>query len=69
MRPYKQAKVHVPIREQLYYPEPTLEEILSDPIVTAVMQADAVDVDDLGAMLGRIARTLRTAASVKQASA
>jgi hypothetical protein len=69
MRPYKQPKVRIPIREQLYYPEPTLEEILSDPIVTAVMQADAVDADALGAMLGRIARTLRTAASVKRASA
>jgi hypothetical protein len=69
MRPYKQPKIHIPIREQISYPEPTLEEMLSDPIVAAVMQADAVDVDDLDAMLGRIARTLRTAASVKRASA
>lgn len=41
--------------------EPTLEEILSDPIVTAVMQADAVDPDELDAMLSQVARGLHEA--------
>ena len=35
--------------------EPTLAEILSDPIVAAVMEADAVDVRELDAMLSQIA--------------
>jgi hypothetical protein len=41
--------------------EPTLEEILSDPIVEAVMQADDVDPNELDAMLGDIASRLRAA--------
>jgi hypothetical protein len=41
-----------------YCREPTLEEILSDPIVTALMRADSVDPRELGAMLGRIAEGL-----------
>jgi hypothetical protein len=43
--------------------EPTLEEILSDPIVTAVMEADAVDPRELDAMLSRIAHELVGSAS------
>lgn len=39
--------------------EPTLAEILSDPIVAAVMEADAVDLRELDAMLSRIAHGLR----------
>jgi hypothetical protein len=38
--------------------EPSLNEILTDPIVEAVMAADAVDPDELEAMLDRIARGL-----------
>jgi hypothetical protein len=70
MNPYRPGIVRIPIREERgSYREPTLEEILSDSIVEAVMQADAVDPDELDAMLARIARTLRGAASVKRASA
>ena len=69
MKPYKRAPVRIPIREPGSYREPTLEEMLSDSIVEAVMRADAVDPDELDAMLGRIARTLRAAAPVRQASA
>jgi hypothetical protein len=36
--------------------EPTLKEILSDPIVTALMRADGVDPLELEAMLTRINR-------------
>jgi hypothetical protein len=41
--------------------EPTLEEILSDPIIEAVMQADAVHPRELDAMLRLIARGLNAA--------
>jgi hypothetical protein len=41
-----------------YSPEPTLDEILSDPIVTALMQADSVDPRQLDRMLKRIAEEL-----------
>ena len=41
-----------------HYREPTLEEILSDPIVTALMQADSVDPRELGVMLRGIADRL-----------
>jgi hypothetical protein len=41
--------------------EPTLAEILSDPIVAAVMAADAVDVRELDMMLSQIARGLHAA--------
>ena len=37
--------------------EPTLKEILSDSIVTALMEADGVDPDELEAMLKTIGRT------------
>jgi hypothetical protein len=70
MKPYKPAPVRIPIREERDdYREPTLDEILSDSIVEAVMQADAVDPDELGVMLGQIARTLRAATPVRRASA
>ena len=36
--------------------EPTLEEILSDPTVRAMMAADAVDPHELEAMLEALAR-------------
>jgi hypothetical protein len=67
---FKRRTIHIPIREaRAAYPEPTLDEILSDSIVEAVMQADAVDPDELGMMFGRIARTLRAAEPVRRASA
>ncbi len=50
----------IPIRETASSDrEPTLEEILSDPIVTAVMRADRVDSTKLGAMLRRISNELQ----------
>jgi hypothetical protein len=41
--------------------EPTLEEMLSDPIVRALMDADGVDPHELEAMLKEVARTLGAA--------
>ena len=38
--------------------EPTLEEILSDPLTRAVMEADGVDRHELEAMLRRAGRNL-----------
>ena len=40
--------------------EPTLREILSDPIVTALMSADGVDPVELEAMLTQINRRLES---------
>ena len=37
--------------------EPTLKEILSDSIITALMEADGVDPDELEAMMRTIGRT------------
>ena len=46
----------IPIREESgRFREPTLREILSDPIVEAVMRADCVDPGRLADMLGWIA--------------
>jgi hypothetical protein len=42
--------------------EPTLEEILSDSIVEAVMQADAVDPNELRDMFGKVARARKLTA-------
>jgi len=42
--------------------ETSLEEIVSDPIVQAVMAADGVKPHELDAMLRRMARHLSTAA-------
>ena len=42
--------------------EPSLEDILSDPITQAVISADGVDADELDAMLRRVAHTRRSAA-------
>ena len=44
------------------YREPTLEEMLSDSIVQAVMQADSVNPEELRALLGNVAHTRRLAA-------
>ena len=67
---YKPATRRIPIREApSAYREPTLDEILSDSIVAALMQADAVNPEELTAMLRMIARTLRSATPARQASA
>jgi hypothetical protein len=39
-----------------YFPEPTLAELLSDPVTRAVMQADGVDPWELEEMLRGLAR-------------
>jgi hypothetical protein len=44
-----------------YYREPSLEEMLSDPIVRAMMDADGVDPHELGAMLKEVGRNLGAA--------
>jgi hypothetical protein len=51
----------IPIRQDGFR-EPTLEEILADPITQAVMAADAVDAGQLASMLHDIAEAARTAA-------
>jgi hypothetical protein len=48
----------IPIRASGIFREPTLVEILSDPITKAVMRADAVDAAKLDAMLRDVAHTL-----------
>lgn len=35
--------------------EPTLDDMLNDPLIGAVMRADGVDPDELGAKLARVA--------------
>jgi hypothetical protein len=49
--------------------EPTLDEILSDPVVRAMMEADGVDPSEVEAMVRRIARTRREAAKSGRAMA
>jgi hypothetical protein len=44
-----------------HHREPTLDEILFDSIVRAVMETDGVNPHELKAMLRRVARRLRTA--------
>lgn len=46
----------IPIRVPGFQQEPTLEEILADPITEALMQADAVQPAALDAMLRGVAR-------------
>jgi hypothetical protein len=43
--------------------EPTISEILADPIVEAMMEADRVDRYALAALLGEVAQARRTAAA------
>jgi hypothetical protein len=53
-------KTVIPIREEFgRFREPTLQDILSDPIVEAVMRADSVDPGRLNDMLGWIADELQ----------
>src|SRR5262245_66207256 len=44
-----------------HHREPTLDEILSDSIVRAVMEVDGVNPHELETMLRRVAQRLRTA--------
>lgn len=41
------------------YPEPTVEELLSDPLIRVVMQADGVDEDQLRELLDGLGRQRR----------
>lgn len=50
--------VLIPIRQDAIFHEPTLDEILADPITRAVMRADRVDLNRLGVMLQDIAERL-----------
>ena len=69
MKHHRPRTVRIPIREDLAaYREPSLDEILSDSIVEAVMRADSVDPDELVLMLRSIARSWRDARSVEQIS-
>lgn len=40
-------------------PEPSVEELLADPIIRALMAADGVDPDELRALLQATAESLR----------
>ena len=52
----KATTIVIPIRDaSSTFREPTLEEILSDSIVEAVMKADAVNLGELRALLGKVA--------------
>jgi hypothetical protein len=59
------------VRDWLTRPwrEPTLEELLSEPIIIALMDADGVDPEELEAMLGRTSAKLgsRRAARTRRA--
>jgi len=46
--------------------EPTLEEILSDPIFRAMMDADGVDPDELETMLREVAAFSRSVRNADQ---
>lgn len=60
MNRHHRSRTVIPIREALStWREPTLAEILSDPITEAVMTADLVDRQKLSDMLGGVARNLR----------
>jgi hypothetical protein len=44
-----------------WHREPTLEEILADPITKAVMRADSVDLEELETLLRKLAVRSRAA--------
>ena len=50
-------------RTRLRYREPTIPEMLADPIVKAVMAADTVDADMLRTQLSNVARDLTNSGS------
>ena len=41
--------------------EPTIGDLLADPLIGALMRADRVDMDDFHEMLGSVTRRLQTA--------
>jgi hypothetical protein len=43
--------------------EPTIKEMLADPVIRALMSADGVHADDLEALLGSVANLLRARSS------
>lgn len=45
----------------VWYREPTLNEMLSDPLIETLMQADGVDPDALRPELCAVARSLKQA--------
>jgi hypothetical protein len=45
------------------YPEPTIEEMLAEPIVRALMAADGVRASETEALLRLVAKRLRASAS------
>jgi hypothetical protein len=49
----------IPIRAEGSFQEPTLDEILADPITRAVMRADGVDRQKLDTMFHRVAEGLK----------
>jgi hypothetical protein len=56
----------IPIRDANVCREPTLADMLADPIVKAVMRADGVDAEDVEALFRRLkpdAVALRAAAA------
>lgn len=57
----RRITIVIPIRQD-GFGEPTLEDILSDPITEAVMRADAVDIGQLAIMLQNTAEARRPAA-------
>lgn len=60
MTPRKATPIVIPINVEPYpCSELTLDELLSDSVVRAVMRADAVNPQELRAMLGQIAATRR----------
>ena len=52
----------------LWQREPTLSEMLSDPLIETVMRADGVDPAKLGPELRAVARSLMRPPSVPQAA-
>jgi hypothetical protein len=61
MNRHHKSRTVIPIREAFgSWREPTLAEILSDPLTEAVMDADFVDRRQLSNMLDAVARDLRT---------
>jgi hypothetical protein len=50
-----------------HWHEPTLKDLLSDPITRALMEADGVDGEELEAMLRRTTAVLRNRSTVSDA--
>ncbi len=48
------------------YPEPNLAEVLADPLIQSLMQADQVDPRELELSLSELARTLQSPPRLQQ---